>query len=485
MQLRILVLIFLLFLTKAEAQSTFEKKFTPSLEQYGRELFETPDNGFFLQGTIEQGWRNCNLIRTDASGDTLWTRTYGTDSIQFYAYDMVKSQDGGYILCGDYQEVLTYPSMDSYIQKIDSLGNQVWFNLFGWPTSLNGNKDHAELVKTIDDGSIIVAGSTRDYYVGLGNYIPVGVGWRDYLAKFDDQGNLLKIKTVSLVLDTLWGQNYQTFDIETIGNKIYWLGINGSSYYPNGGGTTLVAFDSELDSVYTISSGLDDYFGLSKTIDNKLLLFGQGLITKMDTTGSTIWTSPNSSPSFPNEFIEFGGGTFASIGGTYHISPFDGDFYSIFSGNNQFVYLNIYNSSGLLTNSNIYSPAAGINTHLGYNLVHTNDNGFAFVGYSDESIWLVKTDSAGLLNTGMSELLTENERALILPNPATDHCRITSDREIAEITIFNYTGSVMLNDSVYNNSYLVNVEKYLNGVYFIRIKYHTGLNSNLKLVVSH
>ena len=63
----------------------------------------------------------------------MWTKQYGTDSIQFYAHDMTKTPDGVYLICGDYQEVLTYPSMDSYVQRIDSIGNQVWFNIFGWP----------------------------------------------------------------------------------------------------------------------------------------------------------------------------------------------------------------------------------------------------------------------------------------------------------------------------------------------------------------
>jgi len=476
---------FILVSLNAEAQSTFEKIYTPSLEQYGRELFETSDNEFFLQGTIEQGWRNCYLIRTDSIGDTLWTKTFGTDSIQFYAYDMTMTADGGYLICGDYQEVSTFPSMDSYIQKIDSLGNQVWFNLFGWPTSQNGNKDFAQFVKTLDDGSIFVGGTTRDYYVDIGNYIPVGQGYRSYLAKFDSLGNMLQIKTVSIILDTLWGQDYQAFDIETIGNRIYWLGIPAAPFFPNGGGTILIAFDSNLDTLYTISNGLDDYYGLSKTSSNDLILFGQGLLTKMDTTGAIIWTTPNSSLSFPNEFIEFGGGEFASIGGTYHISPFFGDFYSIFSSFNQDVYLNFYNNSGLLTGSTIFNPPAGTNKQLGHNLVHTIDNGFAFVGYSDESIWLVKTDSLGLLNTGINVSPNENNQTLILPNPATNMCMVSSGSEISEISIFNLTGKIISKGIINSNSYILNVEHLSNGIYFIQISYHSGLKSNMKLVVSH
>jgi len=279
----IVKLIFTLLISfNCHAQYTFEKIYTPSLNQYGRQIFQTSDNGFILQGTIEQGSKNCYIIKTNEYGDTLWTRTYGTDSIQFFAYDMTSTPDGGYLICGDYQNYLTFPSMDSYVQKIDSMGNQVWFSLFGWPTSQNGNKDYAELVKTLDDGSIIIEGTTRDYYVDTGNYISVGLGWRSYVAKFDASGNLNMIRTVSIVLDTLWGLDYQASDIETIGNKLFWLGSTNPGFPPSAS-TTLIAFDSNLDTLFTITGSLNDYYGLSRSGDEHLFLFGQGIITKMDT----------------------------------------------------------------------------------------------------------------------------------------------------------------------------------------------------------
>jgi len=478
-------LIFILVSCKMEAQTSFEKKYAPSLEQYGREIFNTSDEGFLLQGTIEQGWRNCYFIKTDSIGDTLWTKNYGTDSIQFYTYDMTKTPDGGYLICGDYQEVLTYPSMDSYVQKIDSMGNQVWFNLYGWPTSQNGNKDYAQLIRTLDDGSIIVVGTTRDFYVSIGNYIPVGQGWRSYIAKFDTSGSMLEIKTISLVLDTLWGQDYQAFDLETIGNRIYWLGINSAPYYPNGGGTTLVVFDADLDTTYTISSGLDDYYGLSKTNDNNLILFGAGILTKMDTTGAIAWTEPNISPSFPNEIIEQNNGTFSSVGGSYHISPFFGDFYNIIFPFNEIVYLNIYNDTGTLTGSSIFNPSSGVVKQLGYNLIKTNDNGFAFVGYSDQSIWLVKTDSLGNLNTGLDEQLLDANDIKIIPNPATKTCSIFSFNTISEIAIYNLVGDLIAKEEVNSNSYQINVENYSNAIYFIEVNYNMGKKSRMKLIVSH
>jgi len=484
---RISVLILLLIFTalKVGAQTTFEKKYSPSLHQYGRAIFTTSDHGFLLQGTIEQAWRNCYIIKTDSLGDTLWTRQYGTDSIQFYAYDMVKSSDGGYFICGDYQEVLTFPSMDSYLQKIDSSGNQVWFNLFGWPTAQNGNKDQAEIVRTLNDGSIIVEGTTKDYYVNIGNYIPVGQGFRSYIAKFDTSGTLVQIKTVSLILDTLWGQNFQALDLETIGNKIFWLGIPSSPFYPNGGGTTLVAFDSNLDSIYTISTGLDNYYGLSKTNNGELILFGQGLLAKMDTSGMIIFATPNVSPCFPNEIIELSDGSFASVGGTYHISPFYGDFYNIIYPFNQIVFLDQYDISGNLTGSSVFNLLPSVGKQLGYRLVSTFDNGFAFTGYSDQSIWIVKTDSTGNLGTGINGSTFEADHLRIFPNPVNNNCFISSSAIISEIELRDLKGKVLERIKVNEAGYNMDMTHYPNALYIVGVTNNAGNKSRMKLVVVH
>ena len=485
MRLKGLISILIFVSLKVGAQITFEKKYTPSLQQYGREIFETSDHGFFLQGTIEQGWRNCYLIKTDSLGDTLWTKLYGTDSIQFYAHDMTRTPDGGYLLCGDYQEVLTYPSMDSYVQKIDSLGNQVWFNLFGWPTVLNGNKDHADLIRSLNDGSVIVEGSTKDYYVGIGNYIPVGQGFRSYLAKFDTAGMLVQIKTVSLLLDTLWGQNFQALDIETIGDRIYWLGVPSAPYFPNGGGTTLVALDSNLDTIYTITNGLDNYYGLSKTSTSELVLFGQGLLAKMDTSGTIVWVTPNGSPSFPNEIIQLSNGSFASVGGEYHISPFYGAFYNIFYPFNQIVYLDKYDNTGNLMGSSVFNLPSSVFKQLGYGLVNTFDNGFAFVGYNDQSIWLVKTDSTGNFSTGLNGSSLESDNLKSFPNPVSDKCSIFSSNIISEITLLNSAGEVLDRINVNDTTYSLDMLKYPNALYFVEVTNNTGNKSRLKIVVVH
>lgn len=465
---------FLLFLllilnisSTGTAQSTFEKLYFPSSLQYGRRMFQTPDHGFLIQGTIEQGYRNCAIIRTNEYGDTIWTKQIGTDSIQYYAYDVTATNDGGFLICGDYQTVLTDPSMDSYVQKIDSSGNQVWFNLFGWTSLQGGGKDYAELIKTLDDGSIIVEGTTKDYYVDIGNYIFFGFNWRSYIAKFDTAGNISRIRTVSLVLDTTVGQNYQARDIETIGNRLFWLGSNYQAVFPPNGSTILVAFDSNLDTLFTNSVNLNNYYGLSKTSDNHLLLFGQGIITKMDTTGNVIWTTPNTSASKPYNFIEKYDGQLFSIGGDKYVSPWYGDFYG--ATGNQTVYLNKYTSMGILLDSTLFDLPPQNFRHLGYDILQTADSGFAFAGFKDQAIWLVKTDSSGNLFTSIPEIQLGKPVAFG-PNPASETFTITSKQKIFTVRVVTVQGQILFDRKANGNQIKVDVSSYPDGLYTAIIK---------------
>lgn len=465
--------------TSTLAQVSFEKKFSPDNRQYGRAIFNASNDGFLIQGTIDKNWRNCHLIRTDALGDTLWTRNFGTDSIQYFAYDMIQLGDGNFLHCGDYQTALTFSSMDSYVQKIDSLGNVIWFNVFGWPTPLGGSKDHAQKVKTLSNGSIIIAGTSKDAYLGIGNYQNVST-WNSFLSLLDSNGTLIDIGSIHyLLFNTTFP--FQSYDLETINNSIYWLGTNAAPLFPTPGQIVLAKFDSNLDTIFTINTGLNSYCGLSKSNDNNLYLYGIGIITKMDTLGNVIWTTTNPSPSIPNDLIELANGELVTIGGEYYISPFFADFYS---GPNTTVYINRYNNSGTLIGSSQINSPAGINNQIGYRIAETPDQGFAFTGLSDNDIWLVKTDSLGQLSTSVAENNQENKFSLY-PNPANRSCHFSFDKEIASVIITSLDGKILLTNVVNQKQGILNLDKLSQGIFFVIAQLKDGQKLTSKLLVSH
>jgi hypothetical protein len=139
-------------------------------------VHQTADRGFIIVGNTESfnpGARNIWLMKTDAGGDTLWTRTFG-GALELEARSIQKTGDGGYIIGG-----YTDPwggTADVLLLKTDMEGKPEWAHLYGWD-----NDQMANSVQQTPDGGYIFAG-----YAWKG-----GDNWYDvYAGKTDEKGNL-------------------------------------------------------------------------------------------------------------------------------------------------------------------------------------------------------------------------------------------------------------------------------------------------------
>ena len=69
------------------------------------------------------------LIRTDENGDTLWTKTYDKDGIE-YGYSVKQTTDGGFVIGAS-----TFPfggsNRDLYLIKTDENGDTMWTRTYG------------------------------------------------------------------------------------------------------------------------------------------------------------------------------------------------------------------------------------------------------------------------------------------------------------------------------------------------------------------
>ena len=95
---------------------------------YGKSICQTFDGGFFVGAETNQrgSFRDWWLIKTDASGDTIWSKIYGSDSYDFL--NSVKyTADGGYIVCGDTEGSASSDNSsdwtDMWVLKLDQDGN--------------------------------------------------------------------------------------------------------------------------------------------------------------------------------------------------------------------------------------------------------------------------------------------------------------------------------------------------------------------------
>ncbi len=93
------------------------------------------------------------LIKTDASGNEVWSQTWSIYAFEYFFRDVVQTPDGGYIITG------AFATMDSHynlaVVKTDSQGNEEWNQTFG-----GQNDEQAYDVELTDDGGYVVAGIT-------------------------------------------------------------------------------------------------------------------------------------------------------------------------------------------------------------------------------------------------------------------------------------------------------------------------------------
>ena len=120
----------------------------------GYGIDETEDGGFIIVGytyPVGVGSSDLYLIKTDSVGDTIWTRTYGGDNSDG-GYSIQQTDDGGFIMVG-----YTYDQHATnclYLVKTDAYGDTIW-------TRAYNDYIRGECVRQTDDGGYIIAGTTQ------------------------------------------------------------------------------------------------------------------------------------------------------------------------------------------------------------------------------------------------------------------------------------------------------------------------------------
>ena len=111
----------------------------------GTGIKQTPEGDFIITANTESfgagemdGW----LLKTDSDGNLLWDQTFGGSDIDTFA-EVDVAADGGYILTGGTYSFSTGSEEDLWLIKTDMSGNEIWTQTFGVADRIDSGRDVA------------------------------------------------------------------------------------------------------------------------------------------------------------------------------------------------------------------------------------------------------------------------------------------------------------------------------------------------------
>ncbi len=133
-----------------------------------RSLESTPDGGFIVAGSTKSndgdvsgnhGESDIWVVKMDSLGSIIWQKTFGGSNDDM-GYSIQPTLDNGFILTGntlsnDGDVIDNNGATDTWVVKLDALGNLIWQKTFG-----GSDDDEAFSIQLTSDGGFIIAGSS-------------------------------------------------------------------------------------------------------------------------------------------------------------------------------------------------------------------------------------------------------------------------------------------------------------------------------------
>lgn len=249
---------FYLIKTNAGGDTLWTKVYGGANGESASAVRNTLDSGFIVFGTtgsFGSGYSSMYAIKTDANGDSLWSATYGGDAADL-GYAAEVSLDGGYIFAG---ATASYGAgySDMYLVKTDPNGDLEWDRFYG-----GAEDDRAYSVQVAPDGGFLVAGRTQSY--GSGQYDmyavrtdPIGAStWSQTYG--GDKSDYCRMALARVDGFVLIGY---TYSFSTGGSDCYLLQLQDNQ------ATWVNDFDLALPSEFDLAQNYPNPFNLSTVIE--------------------------------------------------------------------------------------------------------------------------------------------------------------------------------------------------------------------------
>ncbi len=419
----------------------------PGLEQ-GYFVQQTSDNGYIVAGFSNYfgsgGW-DIYCIRTDASGDTLWTRTYGGISSEVPPKCIRQTADGGFVILGS---TASYGAgdWDIYLIKLNANGNIVWSKTFGGMYSDFGNS-----ILQLSDGGYAITGASGSFGTG---------GSAVYLMRTDSIGNLDWFKTYGDTGNEVATSFQQTFDsgFIMVGYCKASSALHGDIY--------LIKTDAYGDTLWTrtFSGGplynTDMAYAIVQTNDSGYALAGtlnssdESIFVKLDMNGNIQWTRNILNANIDAMQQTFDGG-FILAGWAL---PFPAKVCIIKTDSNGNALCQYGNQT--VTFKSSYTEVISATPFVSSGALITEPATIMGVGCTITTL---------CTNVAINEI-EENYLFRIFPNPTHTAFTLSLNDEMqnAELKIFDVTGKIVFEEIINNQSLIINC-KFSAGLYFVRV----------------
>ncbi len=149
----------LLIKTDSNANVEWERTYGGNDWDIGNAVVETKDDAYLLVGkTYSYGAANENIyaIKTNFSGDTIWTKTFGGDSTD-YANAVDVMMDSTYLI-GATTNSFGHGNFDGYVLNLNTNGDTIWTQTYG-----EDKEDIINSIKQTPDSGFVFVGSTMSY----------------------------------------------------------------------------------------------------------------------------------------------------------------------------------------------------------------------------------------------------------------------------------------------------------------------------------
>ncbi len=435
------------------------KSYGTAQSEEGRVCKQTPDGGFIISGYSSSTNVDAALIKTDANGVLQWSKKYGGTGNDF-AWPLDITNTGEIYFAGWSSSTIYGGLYDAFIVKTNNTGDTLWTKMLG-----TASEDYFRGLATTSDGGCIAVGETNgwssNYDVNVVKLNSSGATmWTKILGTVSDVDYAWTVKQTSdggYIIGGNSGVNSGTGDILLIK-----LDASGNIVWSKMIGDGNVALNT-CRSIIETSTGnylMAGYTGIGGGNE-------EGLIIMLNNTGDTLWTRQYA-PGIQAEHIRFiselSSNKFIASGYSSSVGTDAEDVFLLKINSNGFAGGCNESPINFSVNSFTMPSISGIPSSS-TNFITSIISGSTTLVYSQNNL----CDST-LFTSINDNIFSKSEYFNVYPNPATEKLTLDFSETLSkkeQVKIFNFIGILVKEISIASSTE-INISDIPNGLYFIQ-----------------